>query len=257
MPLKHFTETLLVFLLGLLTILVGVAVASLPVLPRGILPWITVFGVALLYPLAIYPILKRDRADYAFRLLHFGPVAIALVWFLTQVASLRFPRILILGGVWTFGWSLIPILILFFLMELFCLHVIRQRSSRSLLLLLLIVPFTAVALSARRIADPDAIIASALWRGTWWDLTNETATTVPGSGTEVAFEREGVNLSRSAEPSEEEWRAKIPPSSRLPKAGIDPTSLMVAMLAAYTTVVHYRMKRRACSLPKTLNMLNG
>ncbi|KKW38624.1 MAG: hypothetical protein UY85_C0027G0001 [Candidatus Peribacteria bacterium GW2011_GWB1_54_5] len=76
MPLKHTTETLLVFLLGTATVVTGIIIPSLTAPDMGIAPWAIVFVLAIAYPLALSGLFRRNRADYAFRLLHWMPALV-------------------------------------------------------------------------------------------------------------------------------------------------------------------------------------
>lgn len=220
MPLKHNTETLLVFLLGLFTIIIGALIASVPVLPAGIAAWSIVFALSLFYPFLLYPLFRRDRADYVFRMLHFGPAAVVLLWLFVQVVSLRLPRALILSSWLTWTLAALPVASLFFLLELFCLSVIRQRVKRTALLVVLFVPFLALAASnGHQFATDTTVEISS--NGTGGSMKSH-------SGTEIVKTEPPV--------------VAVPPP-RLPKSGMDPSALAVGMLAAYTTVLHLRAKR--------------
>lgn len=201
MPLKHPTETVLVFLLGLVTILTGFVLTTLPDLPPGILPWFIVFVLTLAYPAALYPLLKNNRADYEFRLLHFAPAFMALLWLVLSVASLRFPAAAWFQHVYLFGWTLPLVTIAFLLLVLFCLNVIRRRVSRLVLLAILFVPYVALALTDEVKFHGSAQIASALWQGSWWNITGAQQGSEPSAS--------GKNLAFSSYPDEEQWRQKL------------------------------------------------
>ena len=106
MPLKHLTETILVIVLAIVVCVTGMVLPSLPPLPQGVLPWAIVFLLTFAYPAALYPFLKRNRADYTFRLLHFLPTLLTLLWFLAELVALYIPPLAFLPRSFTFGWTL-------------------------------------------------------------------------------------------------------------------------------------------------------
>ena len=208
MPLKHLTETVLVVLLGLMTILAGIMVDTLPLLPAGALPWAIAFGVALLYALVMYPTLKSNRAEYSFRVLHFLPALMLILWLIIQLIALKDPRALIVHYWYTFGWALFTVVTGFLLLIAFCLTVIRRRVPRIVLLLLLLVPFTGLAFASEQFLHWDQKVSSIVWRGTWWDLVG-TGTFLAGRPTTPAVTDSGANLDPSANPAEEAWRRRL------------------------------------------------
>ena len=89
MPLKHTTETFLVFLLGIVILIVGLLLPTLPDLPAGAVPWTILFVLTLLYPLSLFFLFRNRRADHALRLLHWFPAAMMLVWITIYVLGMR------------------------------------------------------------------------------------------------------------------------------------------------------------------------
>ena len=154
MPLKHATETLLVFVLGLLIVLMGVAVAFLPPLPQGIWLWLAAFVIAVGYPVALSPLLRSRRADYAFRLLQWFPLLLLAVRFGLDLLLSFLPDAHWLVRLYTWGWTLPGVVIGIALLVVFCLRVIRQRIPRMQLLAATLLPFLvlgrAVWLDERR-----------------------------------------------------------------------------------------------------------
>lgn len=194
MPLKYSTETFLLFLLGLLVLVAGFLGSVLPDLPVGSLPWGLSFLLAIAYPLALSPFLRRNRADTSFRILHFLPAAILLLWLLLQVAvsyDARLSRLLLW---YRWGWTLPAVILSFLLLTLYSLRVMRSHVQRVSLLALLLVPFIAVGVSAQRLE----------WEPPMW-----------ASVLREVFEkgREGLalrrNLASSSDASEEAWRRKL------------------------------------------------
>lgn len=208
MPLKHFTETFLILVLALLILLTGVVVDTLPLLPEGALPWALSFAVALLYALAVYPMLKQNRADYSFRVLQFLPAGMLVLWLLIQFVALKEPRLLAVHQWYTWGWSIISVLLGFLLLIAFCLNVIRRRIPRIALLLLLLVPFAAFAFASEQYFHWDNTVSSLVWQGNWWDLVGTgTFLAQNPKGNEVAMDDK--NLDPSENPQEEAWRRRL------------------------------------------------
>ncbi len=209
MPLKHHAETALVALLCLLTVLTGIAISTLPILPVGIVPWGIVFLCTLLYPLALYPLLKKNRADYEFRALHFAPAAIAGLWIILQAASLKAPWFLRFHHWFTWGHAFFPVSLVFVLLAAFCLHVIRRRETRLGILLALFLPFMILAAATESGVRFDRSLASVLWgapeqgTGSLVAVTNSTelVSRIPSGS--------GKNLATSADAEEEAWRERL------------------------------------------------
>ena len=197
MPLKHSTETFLVILLGVVIALTGVVMGLLPPLSSSVVPWLVAFILAVAYPLVLYPLFRSRRADNPFRLLHFVPAILLLLWLVLDLAS---PYALFLGTLrflYTWGWALAAVIVSFVLIALYCLDVIRQRTSRLSLLVILLVPFVAFAMTAERNYWPQRA-AFALWPN------------LGISGDPIAAVPEDLrNLEPSDDPDEERWRAQL------------------------------------------------
>ena len=274
MPLKHLTETVLIVILALLTIVTGVAVSTLPGIPEGFFPWAAVFAGTLLYPAAVYPMLKNNRADYAFRGLHFMPAAIAIGWLLLQVAALKEPRVEMVGNAYAWGFSAAAVAFTFALLAAFSLSVIRRRVPRIASLTILLVPFLALAALNERSMHWDDQIAALVWDHmpdliAQEDGKNSSALSPSSKGEK--------NLSASSVPEEEAWRAKlreverkklgsssvsselktktslqgvkaaavlIAKKTKLPKSGGEMESVAVLFVALMAGTLHVRARRR-------------
>ncbi len=204
MPLKHFTETFLVILLGVTMALTGLLVVTLPDLPQGSLPATILVLCTLVYPLLLHPHFRRRRADNPFRLLHFIPLLMVLVWVLLQGLAASEPGYIQALSAYEYAWTLPAVALGFTLLAAFCIHVIRRRGKRIVLLLLIFVPFAASALwslEEQRLYERQ--LADLLWQGNWWDLTKE--------GRILAKVQKGVepNLDESLDSAEEEWRERL------------------------------------------------
>lgn len=197
MPLKHVTETVLVFVLTLAIVVTGLIVGVLPPVSQSIIPWLVAFILSVAYPLALYPLLRSRRADYPFRVLHFTPAAMLLVWLALDIFSSYVPFFGLLRGVFVWGWAVLGILIAFILIAWFCLHVIRQRTSRLGLLAAVFLPFVVFALWSER----------SQWRA---DLAGDVAARFggTGTGTQIAVD-DGRNTSVSDDRDEERYRAQM------------------------------------------------
>lgn len=196
MPLKHDTETLLVFLLGVTVALAGVLASFLPPLSVSVIPWAVAFAGAIAYPLALYPLLKNRRADYEFRLLHFGPAVVLFIWLVLELLAAARPQLQYLQTWYTYSWSILSVSVLFILLVAFCLKVIRQRSSRIWLLLLVFLPFIVLSRFSER-GDWDRRLTARLWDG------GRTGTGLIATGGASS------NLQPSPDPAEEEWRIEL------------------------------------------------
>src|SRR3989344_2764931 len=146
MPLKHRTETRLVIVLGLAMALAGFVMAVLPPLPAGFIPWAGAFIVTLVYPLLLYPLFRRDRADYVFRLLHWVPAGMLLLWLLLQMVSRYWPASLPVLAWYTWGFGFVPVALGILALINYCLDVVRQRVPRVPVLFLVWVLFAFGAL---------------------------------------------------------------------------------------------------------------
>ncbi|MDD5623891.1 MAG: hypothetical protein PHI23_04250 [Candidatus Peribacteraceae bacterium] len=203
MPLKHTTETFLVFLLGVVILLTGLLITTLPDLPAGALPWGVLFVCALLYPLILLLLFRRHRADHSFRLLHWFPAGMLLIWLLLQLLALSKFRLLSVVDWYTWGWTLPATVLAFILLISFCLRVIRRRTQRILLLLLAFVPFVIVAVVSQQSQHWDRDLSAFLWqRDVWKSLEGRSffgwkvGRSLPTS----------QNLTASTNSSEEAWR---------------------------------------------------
>lgn len=196
MPLKHATETALVLLLAVMIALAGVAVAFLPPVSVSILPWAIAFAISLIYPLALYPMMRERRADHSFRLLHFVPAAILLIWLVLDLLASFVPGLQWLQSWFTWAWALPFVALAFLALLAFCLNVIRQRLPRMSALAAVFLPFLLLSLLSER-QDWDRKLAGMLWEA-------------PSTGTGVvAGNMTGSNLDPSADSVEEQWRAQL------------------------------------------------
>ncbi len=274
MPLKHLTETVLVVLLALVTIVTGVVVSTLPHIPEGFFPWTIIFVATVLFPALVYPLLKNNRADYAFRALHFAPVAITIVWMFVEIAILKQPRLEILHRIYTWGWSAPAVALTFLLLAVFCLQVIRRRVPRITLLILFFVPFIASAYASENYTHWNTQLAALLWEAKEPVIIAQNSSSSMSSMLSQSAKGE-KNLASSSVPEEEAWRQKLREveegkthssvtakgplqgieaaaslsegkkivahkRTKLPKSGGEMEAMAIFIIAAYAAVLHKR-----------------
>jgi hypothetical protein len=202
MPLKHFTETFLVVVLGVVIALTGLLTATLPHLPDGALPWALLFVLSVVYPLSLYPLFQRRRADNTFRNLHWFSAGILLLWLILQGAVLGSTVEAQSVEVYSWGWTLVPVLLGFVFLVLFCLKVIRRRLPRLIFLSVILVPFAAAAFLSEQEGQWEKELAAVLWSGDIWkvDETGFLASWV---------NEDDKNLDPSEDKMEEDWRERL------------------------------------------------
>jgi hypothetical protein len=226
MPLKHDTETAMVFLLGLMIALAGAVAAFLPPVSVTIVPWAIAFVIAIVYPLVWYPIMKERRADYEFRALHFVPALLLLVWLLLDLFVAFRPDWQKLESIFTWGWALGVVAAAFILLALFCVRVIRQWIPRLGLLLLVFVPFVLLG-QLSQAHQWDRQVAMLLW----------DHQAIPDTGTGMLAGGGSSNLAPSSDGAEEQWRAQLRRMERRRERLAEETSSSsVATVASVPTV---------------------
>lgn len=208
MPLKHFTETFLVVVLGAAIALTGLLVATLPPLPDGALPWAVLFILSVIYPLSLYSLFQKRRADNFFRNLHWFPAAMLLLWLALQLTVFASTITLSQVSFYSWGWSLGVVVFGFVLLVAFILKVIRRRVPRLWWLALILVPFTALAfMNEQQGKQWEGELASALWGADFWHMHSNGL--LAGILDVTSTAGSGMNLDPSEDPSEEEWRERL------------------------------------------------
>lgn len=272
MPLKHDSETWLIFLLGLLTVLAGIVCVFLPPVSVALWPWAIAFCLSLVYPFALYPYLKERRADNPFRLLHFAPATVLLLWLLADLAAGTSGRLAAFQKLLTWHAGMIPVVAVLFLLALFCLSVIRQRFMRLFLLgllLLLLVTFGffnkryhwdgqlaarlwdhsggLVAVDTLTMSGASASIAETRWRDQLRLMEERRRAIAAGRGTGTIALQPGVYGSKSgviiASQGVSSAGPSVPPP-HLPHAGPTADVLVFLTMSGFTTAVHRRTMRR-------------
>lgn len=232
MPLKHATETFLVVLLGAVIAVTGFAITLLPPIPTGVVPWGVLFVLSFVYPILLYPLFKRDRADYTFRLLHWFPTEMLVLWMIFQLLALFVPAAAFLTGWFTWGWTLVFVALGMLMLIRFCLTVIRRRVPRVSYLLLILGAYAIGGLASEGTGmHPEKQLAAMLWgedavssvpssevadsrageeeeveeKESWWRNLS-IAQLLTGKAGSSSSEK---NLEPSEDPSEEKWREQL------------------------------------------------
>lgn len=267
MPLKHDSETWLVFLLGLLTVLAGIVCVFLPPVSVALWPWVIVFFMSLVYPFALYPYLKERRADNPFRVLHFAPAAVFLLWLFADLAAGFSSHLATIQQLLTWHGGILPVAAALLLLALFCLSVIRQRVIRLLLIGGLLAAVVLFGFYNNKY-QWDTTIAAHLWGQSGALLLAETSTMSGASASEAETRwRDQLRLMEERRRAIEEGRgsgaiASRPPvqgsrsgaiiaSNRtipphLPYAGPTADVLIFLTMSGFTTALHRRtMQRRS------------
>lgn len=268
MPLKHLTETLLILVLAVLTVLAGIVVSVLPPLPSGWLPWGVVLAIALAYPIALAAFLRRNRADNAFRVLHLLPAGIVVLWALLQLLASYVPYAssILTGFLW--GHAAIPVLLALTVLAAFCLHVIRRRVPRLAGLGVLAAIFAGfvvlsqdrgwgtqlagvvggtgkIASSAQASSKnlaPSSVPAEEEWRQKLRDVESKSSSSPSGSS--VSIGAVSSVSSRSSALSSRPAIADATPPNRLPTSGFGAESIATLFVAGYCGVLHRRAAKR-------------
>ncbi len=162
MPLKHNTETLLVFFLGLAIVATAIVCVFLPPVTVSVWPWVAAFILALAYPVALYPLFRERRVDRPFRLLHFTPALLLVLWLVADLIAGWRTSFAPAQDWLTWNGMIVPVAIILALIVWFCLSVIRQRVSRIALLAVLLAALAAFGFLNER-NRWDRQLATTLW----------------------------------------------------------------------------------------------
>ncbi len=151
MPLKHRAETALLLLLGLAICVTGFLLSLLP-FSQNVLGFLAILTtLTVLYPLSLGGTFYRNRADYEFRMLHWFPfwmtILFAVLTYLTP--KLVIAEILSLG--FFFLWSLPLVALGIAFLIIFALHVLRRSTLRTTLLTILLLIFAGGAIAVEAV----------------------------------------------------------------------------------------------------------
>lgn len=129
--------------LALATAAAGFVAGLLPGSIAGLRVWSIALTLSVLYPIALTSTLRGNRADYEFRLLHWFPATIFILWLVLLALGKRFAVAEILRMYFFMLWSLPLVFLGFLLIVLFSLHVIRRRVVRVSTCIILLTFFTS------------------------------------------------------------------------------------------------------------------
>lgn len=246
MPLKHATETALILLLGIMMILAGVTCALLPPVETMVWPWVLAAAVFAAYPAAIFPLLKKRRAEYTLRMLHWAPLCLLVLWLCIDILAGPLPFFRTIERWYTAGWSIVPVCAALVLLFLYCLQVVRRRLKRGLLLGALTVWLVAGA-AASQLLHWQTDMARFLWmqEGQYAHDTDWRAALRAGEGESepvaVYATLEGAmwaNLLSGSRPM------TAPPPPHLPTSGSGFGMLALTLTACYCATMHRSAQRR-------------
>jgi hypothetical protein len=276
MPLKHKTETAYIAVLAAVIALAGFGLALLPPYPAGVLPWLMVWVISLLYPLVLLGTFRKNRADYELRLLHWFPFAMLTLWALAQGIGMVQPVALAIYRWLTVFWSIPLVLLGLLLLSLFCMQVIRRQSSRLSIIGGVLVLFLATGSIVACVRSPEntgaditgsgsTILSSSSKMSSRASSQSVSSRSSSRQSTQTslgAFQssrrsermqsRSSVSSSRSSVSSRSSSRSSrrssassvssVPP--KLPRSGPAEIGFVIFLLALYTGVLHARAKKR-------------
>lgn len=261
MPLKHHTETAYMILLGVAICVTGLLVAILPHLPVGLPYWVLLAILTFAYPLVLMSTFRTNRADYEFRLMHWFPFGIVLLWMVLELFSGKAELLHVLTLGFFFLWSLPLVALGIAFMIIFALHVIRRRVVRVTLLSLLLAGFTAGAVASeamnlndnvQRAVFPENSRAIATLRRSYAAIRkyvgigNDTTGGPIASVTSSSSSDSSIS-STSSVSSSAPVIAEVPKPNHLTTSGPEDmlAALAVTMLGLYFGVLHGRAEKRA------------
>lgn len=283
MPLKHATETFLLFLLAVITATTGLVLALMPHLPAGLLLWAVLLFLTVLYPIVLSPLFIKRRADIPFRVLHWFPAFMVVLSIIFQMIALYFPDAEFLNRIFTWSWSLGAVLVGFISLIVFSVSVLRRKTQRVAIFLSILSPFVLLALLSQTMFDWNRPLQATLLQGDWWRVFDMAGTS--SSGGLIADTGSGdSNLEPSEDSAEERWRERLraieerreriaarlkenkdnkpvavtssssskvamgqtsSKPAHLPHSGFEWQTIIAVMVAAYCGVLHQRAKKRA------------
>ena len=266
MPLKHVTETAYLVFLGLVICAAGFLASMLPALPEGLKYWVLCFSVFSVYPIFLMPTFRHNRADYEFRLLHWFPSIIFVLWIVFQIIDPFWVWFHILRLGFFSIWSL-PLVALGLGSGIaFSLHVLRRRTIRVTMLSIFLALFTVGAAMGETKGWNDRMQEDFFTKHTiafLRPLAGKTRSFVASlrypqsSGSTIALSTSSASSHRSSQPkiALQKKKAKSSVSSsviaehtpkRLPKSGPETALVLFATLVAlYMGTLHVRGRKRA------------
>ena len=159
-----------------------------------------------MYPLSLYSLFQRRRADNTFRNLHWLPAGILLVWLLLQGIVLGSTVEQDSVALYSWGWALGPVLLGFVWLVLFCLFFISRRPPRLIFLSLILIPFAAAAFLSEQEGNWEQELAAVMWSGDFWKVDESGFLARFVDGDRISDEK---NLEVSDNEQEEDWRERL------------------------------------------------
>ncbi len=250
--------------LGLAMCVTGFLLALLPSFPTALPYWVGITILTLVYPGVLARTFKENRADYEFRMLHWFPFAMTLLWVALQFLAPRAKFLYILQLGFFFLWSLPLVALGIAFLILFSVHVIRRSRVRILFLSLFLVLFTVGAVASEAMGF-DAELQATIYpahpkmmatvRRAASDLRSAVATLTGTAGVTATTSSASSSLKSSTSSSVRSMIAAV--SSRntsslssakptkLPESGPESAGMLGAtLLAMYMGTVHFRARKR-------------
>lgn len=252
--------------LGLAMCVTGFLLALLPKLPEALPYWIALSVLTLLYPGVLARTFKENRADYEFRMLHWFPFAMTLLWVALQFLGPRAKFLYILQLGFFFLWSLPLVALGIAFLILFSVHVIRRSRVRILFLSFFLAVFTVGAVASEAMGF-DSVLQEKIYpehpefmdsaMQAMKDLRSAVAV-VTGTAEPSTSSSASSSVSTSSSSTSSSVRSMIAIASsktasslssvkpaQLPKSGPETAGVLgTTLLALYMGTVHIRARRR-------------
>ncbi len=250
-------------LLGVAICVTGLLVAILPHLPVGLPYGVLLAVITFAYPIVLMSTFRMNRADYEFRLMHWFPFGMVLLWIVLELFRGKADLLNVLTLGFFFLWSLPLVALGIAFMIIFALHVIRRRAVRITILSLLLVGFTAGAVASeamslndnvQRVVFPENSRVIATLHRSYAALRNYVGIgNYPTGGPIAAVTSSSSSTAVSSISSVPSTSSSAPVIAEVPKPNHLTTSgpadmiavLAVTLLGLYFGVLHGRAEKRA------------
>lgn len=238
MPLKHSTESVYIGVLALLIVLTGIALAVIPALPQGLAYFGILFIVTLAYPLFLVPTFRNNRSDYEFRLLHWFPFAMVVIWGAFHMLSSVATFFAFLLTALLFIWSLPLVFLGLLLLALFCYSVIRRRTPRLVFLGALFGLFLIAGVLSHTMDWNDTVKTALLKRAPLIAGTGSGKTIASVDTSDSSSEGSVMSGKSSSKKMTAQSSSRAP---NLPHSGpAETAAIVVTLLGLYTAVLQKR-----------------
>jgi len=246
--------------LALVMCIAGFLIGVLPDLPLAFPYWLLIALLTLAYPLALSRTLRANRADYEFRMLHWLPFIMSILWIAFQFLGPKARILKIFQMGFFFLWSLPLVAVGIAFLIIFSVHVIRRRRIRIIVLSLFLALFTIGAVTSeamgfdyhiRRTIYPEYPKLMATVQDTVHNLRTAIAT-LTGTAAETSSSSRSSSSVRSVIAITTSSAAMNTASSlssvrptKLPASGPEAAGMLAAtLLGLYMASVHMRAKKR-------------